>query len=115
MLAQIEERFDGPLTIERTRYGEDVIVLSLSGEFDLAVAAAGRQLLEPTLEQSCAMMVVDLTELEFMDSSGVSLLYELARVRPDKEALRLIRSRHQGVNKLLELTGVDSVITTVAT
>jgi anti-anti-sigma factor len=115
MLAQSEERFDGPLTIKRTRYGDDVIVLSLSGEFDRAVVGVGRQALEPTLEEPCAMVVVDLTELEFMDSSGVELLYELARDRPGNEALRLIRSRHEGVNRVLEMTGVESVVTTVAT
>jgi len=115
MLAQREERFDGPLTIERTRYGDDVIVFSLAGEFDRTAIGIGREALEPTLEKPCAMVVLDLTELEFMDSSGVELLYELARDRPGKEALRLIRSRHEGVNRVLEMTGVESVVTTVAT
>jgi anti-sigma B factor antagonist len=115
MLAQIEERFDGPLVIERTRYGDDVIVFSLAGELDLAVAAVTRQILEPVLTDPCPMVVVDLTELEFIGVKGVHLLYELARARPDKESLRLLPSRHPGVNKVLELTGVDTVIPIVST
>jgi anti-sigma B factor antagonist len=114
MLAQIEERFDGPLTIERTRYGDDVIVIALAGELDLSAAPAAWYVLEPALEEPEAMLVVDLTELEFIDSSGIALLYRLARARPDRETLRLLPSHHEGVNKVLELTEVGEIITLVA-
>lgn len=114
MLAQIEERFDGSLTVKRTRYGDDVLVFSLAGEFDLAVAPGCREALAPALDEPCAMVVVDLTELEFIDSSGIALLYELARARPDKDSLRLLPSRHAGVNRVLALTDVRAVIPTVA-
>ncbi len=114
MLAQTEERFDGPLTVERTRYGDGVIVVSLAGELDLAVLPYVHDILDPALEEPSAMVVVDLTELEFIGVKGVGLLYELARARPEKDSLRLLRSRHAGVNKVLELTGVPAVIPTVS-
>lgn len=114
MLAQIEERFDGPLTIERTRYGEDVIVVSLAGELDLAVAADAKAVFAAALEEHGAMLVVDLTELEFIDSSGVALFYGLARSHHDKDSMRLLRSRHEGVNRVLELTEVGAVIPIVS-
>jgi anti-anti-sigma factor len=114
MLAQIEGRFDGPLIIERTRYGDDVIVFSLAGELDHAETAVARHMLEPALTEPCAMVVIDLTELEFIGVKGIHLLYELARARPDKESLRLLPSRHVGVNRVLRLTGVEAVIPTVA-
>jgi anti-anti-sigma factor len=114
MLAQTEERFDGPLTIERTRYGDDVIVFSLAGELDLAVTAVAREILEPGLTDPCAMVVVDLTELEFIGVNGIHLLYELARARPEQDSLRLLPSRHAGVNKVLDLTGVGDVIPVAA-
>ena len=106
MLAQTEERFDGPLGIQRTRYGDDVLVFSLSGELDRAVVDAAREVLEPALTKPCAMVVVDLTELELLDPSGIGLFYELARARPGKDSLRLLPSRHGGVNRVLELTGL---------
>jgi anti-anti-sigma factor len=115
MLAQIEERFDGPLIVERTRYGDDVIVFSLAGELDLAVTAIARQILEPAFADPGAMIVIDLTELEFIGVKGIHLLYELAQPHPDKSSLRLLPSRHPGVNKVLELTGLDTVIPMVAT
>jgi anti-sigma B factor antagonist len=110
MLAQIEQRFDGPLAIERTRYGDDVIVLTVTGELDLATTPVVREILEPAMNEPCAMVVVDLTELEFIGTKGIGLLYELARAYPDTDSLRLLPSRHPGVNKVLELTGVPTVI-----
>jgi anti-anti-sigma factor len=114
MLAQTEERFDGPFTIERTRYGDDVIVFSFSGELDMSVTTAAWQVIEPALDHPKAMIVLDLTELEFIGVKGVGLLYGLAAARPDKETLRLLPSVHEGVNKVLEMTGVGSVIPIVA-
>jgi anti-anti-sigma factor len=114
MLAQIEERFDGPPAIERTRYGDHVIVLSFSGELDLATTPIAEEIVGPALAEPGTMVVVDLTELEFIGTKGVGLLYELARARPGDDSVRLLPSRHAGVNKMLELTGVTAVIPTVA-
>lgn len=114
MPAQTEERFDGPLTIERTRYGEDVIVFSFFGELDMSVPAAVWRVIEPALDHPNAMIVLDLTELEFISVQGIGLLYGLAGARSDKETLRLLPSVHEGVNRVLQLTGVGSVIPIVS-
>lgn len=114
MLAQTEERIDGPLTIERTRYGDDVIVLSLSGELDLATVPVAHEILGEEPAEPCAMVVVDLAELEFIGMKGVALLYELARGRAAEDSLRLLPSRHPGVNKVLAMTGVHTVIPTIS-
>jgi anti-anti-sigma factor len=110
MLAQVEERLDGPLTIERIRYGGDILVFSLSGELDLAVTADAWRVIEPALDEPEAMVVIDLTELELIDAKGVALLYGLVAGHPGKDTLRLLSSRREGVNRVLRLTGVDSVI-----
>jgi anti-anti-sigma factor len=114
MLAQIEERLDGPLTIQRTRYGDDVIVFSFAGELDLAGTAAAWRIIEPALDEPQAMVVLDLTELEFLGVKGVSLLYGVAATRRDKETLRLLPSIHEGVNRVLAMTDVGSAIPIVA-
>jgi anti-sigma B factor antagonist len=114
MLTQVEERFDGPLTIERTRYGDNVIVFSLSGELDLAAAAAAWFVLEPALDEPSAMLLVDLSDLQFIDSSGIALLYRLADARPGRETLRILPSHHASVNRMLDLTEIGAIITIVA-
>lgn len=114
MLAQTEERFDGRLTIERTRYGDDVIVFSLAGELDLGTTTTAWRAIEPALDEQGAMVVIDLTELEFIGVKGVDLLYGLAAARPDKETLRLLPSVHADVNRVLEVTDIGSVIPIVS-
>lgn len=114
MYAQTEKRFTGPLTIEETRYGDDVLVVSLAGELDLAVQRSAQRALESAPTRAGTMVVIDLTELEFLDSGGVALLYELAETHADKGSLRLLPSRHEGVNRVLELTEVGTVIPIVA-
>ena len=114
MLAQTEKRFNGRLTIERTRYGDDVIVFSLAGELDLGTTTGAWRVIEPALDEPRAMVVIDLTELEFIGVKGIGLLYGLAAARPDKETLRLLPSVHGGVNRVLEMTDIGSVIPIVS-
>lgn len=110
MLTQTDATLEGPLTITQTRYGDDVVVFTLSGEFDLAVARRAHTMLEPIREADCALTVLDLTELEFIDSSGVAFLYAAARAHPRKDSLRLLPSRHGGVNRVLALTEIGELI-----
>jgi anti-anti-sigma factor len=114
MLAHTDTRSSGPFTIEETLYGSEVLVYSLVGELDLAVVGIVKAAIEPTIADRSELIVIDLDRLEFLDSSGVALLYSLARSRPDPESLRLLPSRHVGVNRVLELTGVGSVIRIVS-
>jgi anti-sigma B factor antagonist len=104
---------DGPITVEQKRYGDDVLVVALSGELDAAVVDTARAALEAAVDDPCGLVVIDLTALEFLDSSGVALLYELARTRPEKDRLRLLRGNHAGVTRVLELTQVDQVMSVV--
>lgn len=67
------------LHVER-RQETDATVLELSGEFDLAAEPAFQRELEPAL--TAAKLVLDLSRVTFMDSTGLRLLLEAdARVR----------------------------------
>jgi anti-sigma B factor antagonist len=109
MLAKTKTKSGRPFAIEETRYGDGVVVFSLTGELDLAVIETAKEAVEPVAGGS-AMVVVDLTDLEFLDSSGVALLHRLARTHLGPDSLRLVSSRHEGVNRMLDLTEVGSVI-----
>src|SRR4051812_15995038 len=66
MLAQNEAQSTGPLTIEETRYGDDVVIVSLAGEFDLSGAAVAKEMMERALLDPCDLVVIDMTDLEFL-------------------------------------------------
>jgi anti-sigma B factor antagonist len=113
MLVQPTSQPVVPFAVETTRYGEGVVVLSFAGELDLAVIETAREALKLVMGGS-ELVVIDLTRLEFLDASGVSLLIRLARIRGAPDSLRLLPSRHPGVNRILEATGVGSVIQIVS-
>jgi anti-sigma B factor antagonist len=101
---------DGPLSVAWNRYGNDVIAVSLAGELDRSnVASAHKVLAEVTDEGTGELLVVDLSGLEFIDSSGIALLVSLAEL--DRDALRVVPSPALAVSRVLRLTGVDSMLT----
>jgi anti-anti-sigma factor len=85
---------------------DDQVRLALRGELDLANAKT----LETSLLEAFAsekQIVVDLGELEFLDSTGVSLLVT-AMARPDASKLTFLPSGSPEVGRLLSLTGLDA-------
>ena|SRR5918993_1196399 len=65
----------------------DVPGIALAGEVDIAVAEQVRVALEDGIRESAGAFVVDLCEVEFLDSSGVALLVRARAVlgREDRE------------------------------
>jgi anti-anti-sigma factor len=57
------------------------------------------------------LLTLDLSNLTFMDSSGLRLLIELnARAGQDGWTLALLPSRHESTNMVLRLTGADTAL-----
>lgn len=67
----------------------DIPILSLSGELDIAVVGRLDQGLAPLEEHRPAVLVLDLRELSFMDSSGLRLVLE-ADMRARRDGRRLV-------------------------
>lgn len=88
---------------------EGVLVLELAGELDLATAGRFRRLLEDARTRGRTGVVIDLTEVSFMDST---MLRELLRARAETEGAggRLVLAGAQAsVARLLDLTGTADV------
>ncbi|MGH2943480.1 MAG: STAS domain-containing protein [Solirubrobacteraceae bacterium] len=99
----------GQLTIESDRDGE-VHTICLVGELDLATADAVQEELDRVEASDAGAIVVDLSRLEFMDSTGVRLLvYAVARSREDSNRLTLLRGP-AAVQRVLELSGVVALL-----
>ena len=88
------------------RNGDSAVVIGVSGELDLASSPA----LEHELEQGAAaraeLVIVDLRALEFMDSTGLSVLVRAhQRATENGQRFGIVRGPQQ-VQRLLSLTGV---------
>ena len=110
MLVQTETKAAGSFGFEQTHYGTEVLVVSLDGELDLAVLETAKEALDAALVDPSPLVVLDLTELELLGTCGVALFHALARDRTTPDSLRILPSRHAGVNRVLELTEVGAVI-----
>jgi anti-anti-sigma factor len=104
----------GSFDIEQTHYGTEVLVVSFAGELDLAVLETAKETLGAALVDPSPLVVLDLTELELLGTCGVALFHALARERTTPDSLRILPSRHPGVNRVLDLTDLGSVIPIVS-
>jgi anti-sigma B factor antagonist len=105
MSIELRDISDGPLVVRTTRDAEGYRV-SLCGELDLANAATAEAQLRKALEAGDAPVVIDMSELEFIDSTGIALL--VATLAPNGHAaeLRFVPSNSPPVTRVLELTGL---------
>ena len=82
-------------------------VITVSGELDLASSAALDEQLARVASSGVDQVVVDLRELEFMDSTGLSTLVKAhQRAEEAGQQFGLVRGPQQ-VQRLLSLTGVE--------
>lgn len=102
------ETLAGELVI-RSQRDPQLLVLTLSGELDLASAPALEQLLDDAQETAVSRVVVDLSRLEFSDSAGLHVLLNAhRRLRGSGQEL-VLRRGPRAVQRLFELTGTDSI------
>ena len=85
--------------------------MAITGELDLSTVPVLARHLDELLRERPDTLTVDLSDLTFMDSSGLRQLIELdERARSDAWTLRLIPSRHDSATTVLRLTGADTAL-----
>ncbi len=97
------EMQDGTLTL-RASEEDSRCTLALSGELDMSNAPALSSELE-RLEASATVLRLDLSELEFLDSTGIAVI--IGAHHRLGEHLRIVRSESPGVERIFSLTGLD--------
>jgi anti-sigma B factor antagonist len=96
-----------PLLINTRRNG-DSTAIALSGELDLASADELDAVIRDAEETDVARIVVDLSGVSFIDSTGLSALLGAKKRNPGR--LSYIPSNHDAVTRLLELTGAIAML-----
>jgi anti-anti-sigma factor len=103
-----------------------VVVARLTGELDISAAERTGKKIADAVPSSARGLVVDMSGLEFMDSSGVSMLFSLARqVGSHRQQLRVVAPPGRPVSRVLQIVeferaapidaDVDSAVAVIAT
>jgi anti-sigma B factor antagonist len=91
---------------------QQAAVLSVHGEVDLATASRLQEVLLPAIEDGSGPLVIDLSEVAFMDSSGVHILVDThRRLGPQNRRLAIVCREHGQVHRLLALVGLIDALT----
>jgi anti-sigma B factor antagonist len=83
-----------------------VPIITLTGEIDVSNVDSLRATIEPAVETAPERVVFDLTDLEFMDSSGVALLLHAAT----RAGTVHLRRPSIIVRRIIEITGLTDVL-----
>ena len=95
----------------QTHDGNQAVVIEVRGELDLASSPALEQELERGAAAQAEVVIVDLRGLEFMDSTGLSVLVRAhQRASENGQRFGVVRGPQQ-VQRLLSLTGVADRLT----
>lgn len=95
--------------IESVKWTEKTVVVEISGDIDLHRSVALQQGLLGLLDEKPQHVVIDLSAVPYMDSSGVaSLVKLLSRTRKIGVDLTLVAPSPK-VRSILEITRLDSI------
>lgn len=82
----------------------EVVVARVAGELDISNAELTGGDLERAVPRASRGLVLDFSELAFLDSSGVSMLFSLARrLGSHRQELRVVAPTGQAVGRVLEI------------
>jgi anti-sigma B factor antagonist len=84
--------------------------VSVAGELDQGTAPELRGALADALGDAASPVLVDLSDCNFIDSTGLSLLVEAKRRLGDERRRFAVCCPDPDVRRLLELTGIDRAV-----
>ena len=88
-------------------------VIVVSGELDLASAPTLEEELERCAANGAELLILDLRELQFIDSTGLGLLIKAHRqAESTGRKFAIVRGQSQ-VQRLLGLTGIEDRLTLI--
>jgi anti-sigma B factor antagonist len=85
----------------------DAVVVAVEGELDLFTAPFLRDEVREAIKQDSARLVLDLQQLSFMDSSGLSVLIEAWRLATSEGGGVSLAAPQAPVARILRTTGLD--------
>jgi anti-sigma B factor antagonist len=93
----------------KTENGGETLVFRLRGSLDLATAPTVRAALSEATEKGSQDLIVDLSQLEFLDSTGLGVLIGAHRRAAERGGSFRLIVREGPILRLLTITGLIGV------
>ena len=85
-------------------------LVTLDGECDLNTGRQLRDVLTSEVSRGAQRLIVDLSALAFMDSTGMQVLLSIRAVLAVRDGTLVLVAPQPVVARILELTGADQII-----
>jgi len=92
----------------RPRPDGDRVIVAVSGELDIASVGSLKEALDELRGAGWSSVVLDLRELSFIDSSGLSLLLQAERAAHRADGAFAIVDGSPALARLLEIVGLEN-------
>jgi anti-sigma B factor antagonist len=88
-----------------------VVVVAVSGEIDMATRDVVSQALHAHLDATPPGMVIDLSEVEFLGSTGLAVLIEIDKRAPEcRTQLGIVTSGSPAATRVMQISGLASLL-----
>lgn len=95
--------------VETNQEGNQLTVF-LQGELDLAAASEFRSFMEPLANDGEVSLILDLSKLTYIDSTGIGILISILKARSEMNApLQVVHIPAQ-VQKLFDMIGISKFL-----
>ena len=91
-------------------HADGIDVFLLEGELDLHYAPVLRSLLQAKVRAACPALVVDLSDVTFIDSSGLAAIIEYFRDSGEFQGLLCLAGLNTTLQTIFEIVRLDKVI-----
>ncbi len=93
----------------KTRQDGKVTVIELSGEIDVSCAPQLKDLLQGLIDEGKNQLLIDLTEVPFMDSTGLGIFVNAFKRSQQAGGSIKFASPQESLRKVFSLTQTDKV------
>jgi anti-sigma B factor antagonist len=101
---------DGTTDIVVEPRDNGVAVVRFTGRLDFVLAPTARERLAQSIASGYRQLVIDLSGVDFVDSSGLGVLIDGTRKTRDAGGDLYIADPHDQVRLLMALTGLERII-----
>jgi anti-sigma B factor antagonist len=104
----------GDLSLRFSRVNDAVVVV-VSGDLDAGTAALLRDRVRDVIEgQGNLSVILDVSDMTFIDSSGLSVLLEIHRWAHDRGGALVVHSPRPATARVFDIVGLNRIVKVTA-